>query len=300
MSSTSEDTPAVFAKTTITAADGKTYPLQSPCEIGRSSKCYISLDDTQISWTHSLIQRDSSGSWWITDLDSTNGTYVNQRRVTQATVLSDGDLLSIGNAKFTFKDTSGKKVHPEEQDLKKPTGTYVIFSQTSCWLLIADIINSVQLSRDISPKVLNSRVGDWGKAADEIISRHNGEINKFLGDGFFAFWKKESADGMQIIQAVTELEALHSEHKIDFRLIIHLGAVQLGGLLNKGEENLSGAAVNFIFKAEKVAGSIGKHVFISDAAAKEMPEAPLKKLGPHRVPGFPGETEFYALEIESA
>ena len=58
--------------------------------------------------------------------------------------------------------------------------------------------------------------------------------------------------------------------------------------------------MNFIFKAEKLAGSIDEGIFISDSAAREMPGASLKKLGPYKVPGFPGETEFHALEIESA
>ena len=84
------------------------------------------------------------------------------------------------------------------------------------------------------------------------------------------------------------------------QVVLHLGQVQLGGLLNKGEGNLSGTAVNFIFKAEKLVDSIDQRTFISAVAAKEMPGAPLKTLGTFKVPGFPGESEFHALETERA
>ena len=300
MSSNSKDNPSISAETTLVTAEGKSYALQSPCEIGRSGNCYITLDDDQASRTHCLIQRDSGGYWWITDLDSTNGTYVNKRKITQTTMLADGDLVAIGSTKLDFKDTSQKQNKPDRDGPESPTGTHILFSQTTCWLLIANIINPSTPGKEQTSQARSNRISEWGKTAEIIINRHNGEVNRFLGDGFLAYWNCGTVDAEQIVQAITELTTLHSGQSLDFRLILHLGQVQLGGLLNKGEGNLSGTAVNFIFKAEKLADSIDQRTFISAVAAKEMPGAPLKTLGTFKVPGFPGETEFHALETERA
>jgi pSer/pThr/pTyr-binding forkhead associated (FHA) protein len=42
------------------------------------------------------------GAFTITDLNSGNGTIVNGKRITQSS-LSDGDLIEIGEVRFTFK-----------------------------------------------------------------------------------------------------------------------------------------------------------------------------------------------------
>ena len=89
---------------------------------------------------------------------------------------------------------------------------------------------------------------------------------------------------------------MNPTHQLDFRIIVHYVPIQLGGPLSKGEENLCGSAVYYLFKAEKVAGSLGERVFITEAAANEMDHTPLKKLGAYPVPGFPGKSIFYTLK----
>ena len=63
--------------------------------IGRADKCHIVLDDTYVSQMHARIfQRD--GSVMVEDLGSTNGTYLNRRRITGPTELQRGDKVKIG------------------------------------------------------------------------------------------------------------------------------------------------------------------------------------------------------------
>jgi pSer/pThr/pTyr-binding forkhead associated (FHA) protein len=73
----------------------KTVSLDGNLQIGRAEACQIRLDDTYISSFHARIfQRD--GSWYVEDLGSTNGTYLNQRRVTSPAELRAGDQLKVG------------------------------------------------------------------------------------------------------------------------------------------------------------------------------------------------------------
>ena len=72
-----------------------TYRLDGNLQIGRADACQIQLSDTYVSQFHARIfSRD--GSWFVEDLGSTNGTYLNQRRVTSPAELQAGDRLKVG------------------------------------------------------------------------------------------------------------------------------------------------------------------------------------------------------------
>ena len=68
--------------------------------IGRSSDADIQVDRDSVSRRHARLARGEDG-WTIADLQSTNGTYVNNESVREQP-LSDGDFIKIGNAIFRF------------------------------------------------------------------------------------------------------------------------------------------------------------------------------------------------------
>jgi FHA domain len=72
-----------------------THRLAGTLQIGRGSSCQIQPNDTYVSQVHAKIS-DRNGSWVVEDMGSTNGTYLNQRKVTVPTELSPGDRIRIG------------------------------------------------------------------------------------------------------------------------------------------------------------------------------------------------------------
>ncbi|MGH2739300.1 MAG: FHA domain-containing protein FhaB/FipA [Actinomycetota bacterium] len=72
-----------------------TRRLRGTLEIGRADSCNIQLDDTYVSQVHAKIY-DRNGAWAVEDLGSTNGTYLNRRRLTVATEIAPGDEIRIG------------------------------------------------------------------------------------------------------------------------------------------------------------------------------------------------------------
>ena len=76
--------------------NGVSYPLAGEVTVGRSPGCRIALpDDTFVSQVHArLFRRD--GRWWVEDLGSTNGTYVNDVPVTSPVVVGTGDRVQFG------------------------------------------------------------------------------------------------------------------------------------------------------------------------------------------------------------
>jgi FHA domain len=75
---------------------GVMYPLTDEATVGRSPGCSISLpDDTFVSQVHARVfHRD--GQWWVEDLGSTNGTYLNDKRVLSPVVIRKGDRVQFG------------------------------------------------------------------------------------------------------------------------------------------------------------------------------------------------------------
>lgn len=75
---------------------GRTYQLGEEVTIGRAAGCQVTIDDTYASQLHARVfQRD--GQIFVEDIGSTNGTYLNRKKVTGPMVVQRGDQLQIGN-----------------------------------------------------------------------------------------------------------------------------------------------------------------------------------------------------------
>ena len=83
------------------AADRTEHEITAgPVTIGRDDSCDIVIDDAKVSRAHARLDLQL-GQWRVTDLQSSNGTYVNEQRTTTAPLRS-GDDLRIGNTTLTF------------------------------------------------------------------------------------------------------------------------------------------------------------------------------------------------------
>ena len=93
--------------TVITEHDfGRQYYLdKSEILVGRDDDCDICLQDGRTSRKHAKVVgepgRKSGPYFKVVDLDSTNGTYINEKRIKEA-ALGDGDRLHIGHTIFKY------------------------------------------------------------------------------------------------------------------------------------------------------------------------------------------------------
>ena len=75
---------------------GRAFRLDEEITLGRAAGCQVPLDDAYASQVHARVfERD--GHWYVEDLGSTNGTYLNRRRVAGPMVIKRRDRLQIGN-----------------------------------------------------------------------------------------------------------------------------------------------------------------------------------------------------------
>ena len=74
---------------------GRAYELSDELTVGRVAGCQITLEDTYASQLHARVFR-KDGQLFVEDLGSTNGTYLNRKKVTAPVALRKGDRLQVG------------------------------------------------------------------------------------------------------------------------------------------------------------------------------------------------------------
>jgi|SRR5215218_102838 len=82
---------------------GTTFDLRDGAMFGRSDGADIRVDDPFASSSHARID-DRGGTMYLEDMGSTNGTYLNGRKVQSAERLDVGDTIRIGDSEYRYEE----------------------------------------------------------------------------------------------------------------------------------------------------------------------------------------------------
>lgn len=277
----------------LEAIDGTHYSIRGSCSLGRTAANTIVLDSPKVSRRHALIHLQNIGELWLIDFGSSNGTFLNKRRIHHPFRLSDGDQITIGDQVFKFRQPLAIS---EEYKTDLMQRTLREIEKVPCWLLVADIRGFTPLSQHVQSDDLDVLLGRWIFSCNEIIENQHGMINKYLGDGFLAYWSDAATSPEGIAEVISALKELQRKQWPEFRFVVHFGAVAIGGVASMGEESLMGSEVNLIFRLEKLAGSLGEATALSEAAHTKLGElVPVRSLGEFELKGFERKRAFFAF-----
>jgi len=85
---------------TLTVAGHRHEVTKPRVVLGRSRQCDVRVPDVNVSRRHAELRQEAA-TYWIVDLDSTNGTVVNGQRVERER-LRDGDTITLGSTDIVF------------------------------------------------------------------------------------------------------------------------------------------------------------------------------------------------------
>ncbi len=110
---------------------GQTFTLSRPKHnVGRTESCDICIPNSAVSSRHCTLARQENGDYVLTDLNSTNGTVVNGKKVDEVN-LQHSDIIRIGSIEIIYESPikSEKKSLPEKDkaegkiDLQETVGS---------------------------------------------------------------------------------------------------------------------------------------------------------------------------------
>jgi two-component system, cell cycle response regulator len=244
---------------------GKRFLLQpSATRVGRGADNHIVLDGESISRRHAQFERRDD-AWFVVDLDSSNGTYCNDKKISREVALKDGDRVKVGPTLFKF--LSGADVvaqyHEEIYRMTIMDGLTQIHNKRYLYeALDREIQRSWRSEHDLSILMFDidhlKRVNDvHGHSAGDFVLRelsrvvqarirHDEVFARYGGEEFSIILPQTSLD-----EAVALAEALRqkvSDHLFVFetntiRVTISIGAALL-------RESDSGA-IDFIKRADE-------------------------------------------------
>ncbi len=277
---------------------------------GRIKGNDVILDDTQVSRFHSVLNASSTGIT-LTDLSSTNGTFLNGRRVSTPAVVRGGDQITIGSASILVEALSVDE-SPFEDDSNQTQAAKL--RHVVVTVLVADVCGYTRLSESVPGQDVGEMLRRWFESVAVIVGNKGGEIDKYIGDAVMALWigsAEESAAlarnallaGKEIIHATSALGTSASwTHQERFpwtcRVCLNTGDALIGALGNRHSREFTvlGDSVNVAFRLEGLAKSLG-HSFVLSATTAELVRAEfeLTDLGSSNVKGREEVVGVYGL-----
>ena len=82
--------------------ESQKYFTQTEIMIGRDTHCDLSVMDEALSAHHARITHHH-GQWWLEDLNSRNGTFLNREKLNTPAVIITGDQFKCGNTLFDIR-----------------------------------------------------------------------------------------------------------------------------------------------------------------------------------------------------
>jgi len=293
---------------------GEAFELEDFNLIGRSEDATIRLADSGISRQHATIRREGV-HYWLVDLGSANGSYVNDVALTTARVLRDGDRLQFGSAILLFDQSDPAQLYEsgmtgmKTQVLRRSP---VTVKSQAVTLLVGDLKGFTNMSSQLTAEQVADLLREWYADCNSIMKQYGASIDKFIGDCVFAYWHGTEADiRTKAVQAAKALRAaeiaatsptrvLLKEQKnivLDCRIGLHLGEVAIGAM-GKGINTALGDAVNLAFRIEGLTRKVDKPLLVSAAFLDGWEEgsAYFESSGSHEVKGLADLVEVFSLK----
>lgn len=250
--------------------------------IGRSEDNNFVLNDRWISRNHAMLQCMETGEFYLIDLGSRNGSFVNGRRVSIPVTLHSGDRLTFGQTELEFFCPSVKAVTDTSvgMDAKEFTATATLHVRRLISVLVVDIRDFTGLTRQLDEKVLSEVIGTWFRHAGNIIREYGSWVDKYIGDAVMAVWihgtQGVSPDEMlRIFRALSALHkmttTLHHQYPLPFPLRIgagvNTGFAMVGntGSGDRPDYTALGDTVNAAFRLETSTKQIGLDIALGES-----------------------------------
>lgn len=290
---------------------GEIHRLADFTLIGRGDGATLRLSDAGISRQHATIRRENL-DYWLVDLGSANGSFVNDTALTATRVLKHGDRIRLGNSNLVFHQSETAAVaEPLEHartEISIPSSTSIVSEELT--LFVADLRGFTRMSELLAADQVAELLREWYADCQAILRQHGASIDKFIGDSVFAYWHGVEPDTRRrALGAAMQLRSVEVDPvtptrvhlfadkgiSLDCRIGMHVGMVAMGPM-GKGISTALGDAVNTVFRIEGLTRAVGEPLLVSAAFVDglESDGVAFRSCGSHQVKGRAEPIEVFA------
>lgn len=248
--------------------------------IGRSEDNNFVISDRWISRTHAMLQCMDTGEFYLIDLGSRNGSFVNGRRVSIPVILHNGDRLTFGQTDLEFYSPSDEpSERTDDSESQDFTVTAALHVRRLISVMVVDIRNFTVLTRQLDEKILSEVIGTWFRCAGNIIRDRGSWVDKYIGDAVMAVWfhSTQEVSDEEVLQIFKALNSLHQvtqdlnkRYPLPFPLTIgagvNTGYAMVGntGSGDRPDYTALGDTVNSAFRLESATKEIGLDIALGE------------------------------------
>jgi adenylate cyclase len=270
-----------------TTQEGPTiFPLSEghSWRIGRSDDNEVVLKSHVISRCHAMVQRTAESTYYLIDMGSRNGSFVNHTRVSVPVAIQDGDVIAIGDHTLQFR--SDPAISPaREADLRSPDATTItLFAWSRITVMVIDIRDYTGLTRRVEESTLCQVIGTWFRNGGDILRARGSWGQKYIGDAMMSIWVhkegRERDEMRNVLAALIDLIQMTVALQAQFGLSesIRIGAglnTGYGTVGNAGSDHLTdhtalGDTVNAAFRFESASKDSGFDVIAGSDTLKAL------------------------------
>lgn len=260
--------------------------------VGRTPPNDIVIQHPKVSRSHAIIRMLKEGEYYLVDVGSTNGTFLNGRRVMTPVLLKNGDAITVEDCALTFLGRASPAPRERDQEEEEAPLTVTMSSldieMAEITFLVCDIRNYTPISESMSPNELAALMARWFKQATAVIESCSGTIDKFIGDAVLVRWQLRAGQEVRgsVVSALTaakrlndvcaQVSAQYTRLPFPFRMGvgINTGKAVLGSIGGSGyrEYTAIGDAVNMAFRFESESKALGKDIVIGADSFLHLPQ----------------------------
>jgi adenylate cyclase len=255
--------------------------------IGRVDTNNVVVPDPKASRSHAMIRFLGDGKYYLTDLGSANGTFLNGKRVVVPLALDDGSEIGIGDHVLTFHYNPESVDISESDAVAQQTVLTVGGMVQRITTLVMDIRGYTPLSEQLDPAYLAAVMGSWFRAANEIADNNGGVVDQYIGDAVMIRWVADvRGDDPSVAAALTtahEMNLVTGSISKDFPDLpsplrigagINTGQAALGhvGASSRRDYTALGDAVNLAFRFEEATKTLKQDVVLGPDSYKRLPK----------------------------